>query len=352
MRKSTPHINGKFAILIYMDTETLLKHNSRSLYLSVQILPRKMRPAFSVAYLLCRYADTIADTHLLPAERRLYWIEQFPQLIQTQDSRQTAQLEKEISGGSENPYEEMLIKHLTPCLTLFNQISAPQQTIIMEVVQAVCEGMRIDLTTFPTGRHVSPVPLKTEQELQHYCRLMGGMPGLFWSKLIYQTQRVSMPEEEFYDLGKHIGDALQIVNILRDLPKDLLLGRCYFPQTDLQTAGLSPAELLNPSNSARFEPVKNKWIFWGLSRLQKSKPYFCELSRLHGGQRAAVAWPVLWTADTLYKVYQEKHLLDSQQRVKISRRVIYSTMLLTPLILLSNTAFCVWVNRKIRRFSR
>lgn len=335
-----------------MDTETLLKHNSRSLYLSAQALPRKMRPAFSVAYLLCRYADTIADTHLLPAKRRLYWIEQFPQLIQTQDAQQTTQLAKEISGGSENPYEEILIKNLTPCLTLFNQISSPQQTIIMEVLQAVCEGMRIDLNTFPTGQNISPVSLKTDQELRHYCRLMGGRPGLFWSKLIYHTQRVSMPEEEFYNLGKHIGDALQIVNILRDLPKDLQLGRCYFPQTDLQAAGLSPEDLLNPVNSTRFEPIKNKWIFWGLSRLQSAKPYFRELSRLHGGQRAAVAWPVLWTADTLYEVYQEKNLLNLQKRVKISRNIIYSTILLTPIILLSNTAFCVWLNRKMHRFSR
>ena len=55
-------LRTKFAILIYMDIETLLKNTSRSLYLSVQALPGNMRPAFGIAYLLCRYADTIADT--------------------------------------------------------------------------------------------------------------------------------------------------------------------------------------------------------------------------------------------------------------------------------------------------
>lgn len=335
-----------------MDMETLLKHTSRSLYLSVQMLPRAMRPAFSIAYLLCRYADTVADTHLLPAERRLYWIERFPRLIQTQPPQEIAQLAQEISGGSENPYEEQLIKHLAPCLELFNRISAPQQTIIMEVVQAVCEGMRMDLSVFPTGENDSPVALHTPDELEHYCRLMGGMPGLFWSKLIYHTQHIRMPEEEFYKLGKHIGDALQIVNILRDLPKDLRLGRCYFPQTDLQAAGLNACDLLDKKNSARFEPIKTNWINWGLARLQSAKPYFRQLSRLHPGQRAAVAWPVLWTADTLYKVYQEPDLLNPAKRVKISRGVIYSTMLLTPFILLSDTAFCFWLGRKSSRFHR
>lgn len=335
---------------LYMDLETLLKHTSRSLYLSAQALPRAMRPAFSVAYLLCRYADTIADTHLLPAERRLYWIERFPQMIHTQDPQEAAQLAREISGGSENPYEEQLIKHLRPCLELFNQIPAPQKPIITEVVHAVCEGMRLDLTTFPTQKDAAPVALQTQKDLEHYCRLMGGKPGLFWSKLIYHTQRVTMPEEQFYELGQHIGDALQIVNILRDLPKDLPMGRCYFPQTELHAEGLTPQDLLNPASAPQFEPIKRRWIFWGLNRLASAKAYFEQLSRLHPGQRAAVAWPVLWTADTLYKVYREPDLLNPQKRVKISRNIIYSTMLLSPLILLSNTAFCVWLNKKINRF--
>lgn len=335
-----------------MDMETLLKHTSRSLYLSVQMLPAAMRPAFSIAYLLCRYADTIADTHILPANRRLYWIEQFPQLITRQNPPEAGQLTKEIAGGSENPYEAELIKHLNSCLNLFHRISAPQKTIIMDVVKSVCEGMRMDLQTFPAEPSSAPVSLPAPHDLEHYCRLMGGKPGLFWSRLIYHTQPVSMKEEEFYELGQQIGDSLQIVNILRDLPKDLRLGRCYFPQTDLQAAGLCTQDLLDSKNSPRFDPVKQKWIHWGLARLKSAKPYFKELSRLHLGQRAAVAWPVLWTADTLYKVYRETDLLNPQKRVKISRGKIYSTMLLTPPILLSNTLFNIWLDGKIRRFGQ
>ena len=74
--------------LIYMDTETLLKNTSRSLYLSVQALPKNMRPAFGIAYLLCRYADTIADTPLIAPARRLDWIGQFPALLEEQNQTQ------------------------------------------------------------------------------------------------------------------------------------------------------------------------------------------------------------------------------------------------------------------------
>ena len=101
-------LRTKFAILIYMDIETLLKNTSRSLYLSVQALPGNMRPAFGIAYLLCRYADTIADTSILPAQRRLYWIERFPLLLKEQNRQEISLLASEICGGSENPYEKEL----------------------------------------------------------------------------------------------------------------------------------------------------------------------------------------------------------------------------------------------------
>ncbi len=341
--------NPFYAILIYMDLETLLKHTSRSLYLSARILPATMRPAFSVAYLLCRYADTIADTALLPAERRLYWIERFPEIIQAQPAPEVRQLAQEIEGGSENPYEKMLIQHLPDCLQAFNHIAPAQQSFILEVAQAVCAGMQTDLKTFPTQPQAAPVAFQTSAELEYYCRLMGGEPGLFWSRLIYHTTKISARQEDFHQWGMHIGDTLQIVNILRDMPKDLKMGRCYFPEEDLKTAGLTPADLLNPVNSARFEPVKRKWIRWGLTRLKDGIHFFNHLPKTQLRQRAAVAWPILWAADTLCAIYREPDLLNPEKRVKIPRSTIYRTILCTPPLWLSNRLFAYWLNHKIRK---
>lgn len=333
-----------------MDLNTLLKNTSRSLYLSVKVLPQAMRPAFSVAYLLCRYADTIADTPILPAARRLYWIARFPAMIERQPAEEITQLAREIEGGSDNPYEKILIENLRPCLNAYNQISDEQKPFILEVARAVCEGMQTDLLLFTQDPTAAPKAFQTGQELTRYCRLMGGHPGLFWSQLIYQTTRIDASKKDFFELGIHIGDTLQIVNILRDLPKDLQLGRCYFPQEELQQIGLIPGDLLDAKNSARFEPVKQKWIAWGLKRLQEGRMYFNSLPKSQPGQRAAVAWPMLWAADTLYKIYREPELLNPQKRVKISRARIYLTLLCTPPIWISNRFFNAWLTHKMRRF--
>src|SRR5205823_4757023 len=49
----------------------LLKSVSRSFYLTLRVLPRGLREPIGLAYLLARAADTIADTSILPPEKRL-----------------------------------------------------------------------------------------------------------------------------------------------------------------------------------------------------------------------------------------------------------------------------------------
>ena len=319
-----------------MKLNTLLKHTSRSLYLSVKILPKKIRPAFGVAYLLCRYADTIADTALLPAEQRVYWIQQFPLIVRAQDTTRQAELTTALSGTSDNPYETALINHLADCLKALAKLPQDQQLFIYEVVQAVCDGMKIDLMAFPHTPEVAPQAFLLDTDLTHYCRLMGGKPGLFWSQLIYHTVRINCPQNTL------------MVNILRDLPQDIRQGRCYFPLTDLEQYGLKPEDLRVPEKSEMFKPIEQKWIRWGKQNLSQAVSYYRALPKTDWRVRAAVAWPMLWTADTIAKLAQTPDLLNPRKRVKISRSRVYATLLLTPFILASNSVFENWLHKKLK----
>lgn len=327
--------------------QDLLKHTSRSLYLSARLLPPAVRDSFAVAYLLCRYADTIADTALLPPQKRLYWIEQFPSLVTYPDEQKLNDLVQEIAVQQNLPYEEKLLRQFSACAAAFDQLDSWQRETILWVVHQVCAGMELDLKTFPDEKSGQIGALQTAAELEHYCQLMGGAPGIFWSKLIANTVRLPIAEEDFCKYGQAIGDALQIVNVLRDLPRDIQIGRCYFPAEDLQQCGLSAADLADEKNSPRFEPVKQKWIAWGRKKLEAAYPYMCSLPKTQPAHRAAVAWPVLWAGDTLNKLAQEKNLLSAKVRVKITRRRIYGTMAATGPLLLSNFLFCLWLQCKL-----
>lgn len=330
------------------DLNELLKHTSRSLYLSARLLPADVRAAFSIAYLLCRYADSIADTALLSPQKRLLWIEQFPGMITHPKVGEQQALIKEISGTSSNMYEEKLLHNLPACLQFFNLLPEHQREIILEVVYAVCEGMKTDLQTFPPENEGIVSSFSSDKQLKRYCHLMGGAPGVFWSKLITSSVSVKQSKETFWELGQDIGDALQIVNILRDLPRDLRIGRCYFPSAELAAHGLKPQDLLDKNNSKKFEPIKQKWIAWGRAKLCSAFTYYHALPKTQLRHRAAVAWPILWAADTLNKLAAETNLLDEKRRVKIPRSRIYATMALTPTIWISNRLFNQWLSHKLQ----
>ena len=237
---------------------------------------------------------------------------------------------------------------MADCLDALSKIPQAQQLFIYDVVQAVCDGMKIDLMAFPPKPATALQAFLLDTDLTHYCRLMGGKPGLFWSQLIYHTVRINCTQTAFYSLGQQVGDALQIVNILRDLPTDIRQGRCYFPLTDLEQHQLKPTDLRKPEKSAAFKPIEQKWICWGKQNLAQAVPYYRALPKRAWRIRAAVAWPMLWTADTFAKLTQTPDLLNPQKRVKISRLRIYTTMLLTPFILISNSLFEKWLHRKLK----
>ena len=55
--------------------EKMIASVSRSFYLSLRFLPSEMRGTASLAYLLARATDTVADTNALPEDDRLEFLE-------------------------------------------------------------------------------------------------------------------------------------------------------------------------------------------------------------------------------------------------------------------------------------
>ena len=62
--------------------------------------------------------------------------------------------------------------------------------------------------------------------------------------------------------------------------------------------------------------------------------------------RAAVAWPVLWSFDTLLLLASCKNLLDKNKIQKIPKKTIHLTMLASPLYCFSNKVFAKLVDKK------
>ena len=171
---------------------------------------------------------------------------------------------------------------------------------------------------------------------------MGGEPGIFWAKLLLNGKE----DSAFTENGKKIGMALQITNILRDLPQDIKIGRIYLPLTDLTSNDLMPQDLLEKKTYKKLKPIIFKWINWGVDNLENAKAFMSGIPRRKFFSRAAVAWPVLWSFDTLLLLASCKNLLDKNKIQKIPKKTIYLTMLASPLYCFSNKVFAKLVDKK------
>src|SRR4029453_14058102 len=144
----------------------LLRSVSRSFYLTIRILPARLRAPIGLAYLLARASDTIADSaDIPPAERRGY-LTRFNALIQQGGRDGLADIQKAIRSGHAG--ENVLIAELARCLDW------------LAVVAKIIHGQDLDLERFAdTSRTIA---LRSDEELEQYTYHVAGCVGEFWTE--------------------------------------------------------------------------------------------------------------------------------------------------------------------------
>jgi farnesyl-diphosphate farnesyltransferase len=277
-----------------MSDLSLLRGVSRSFYLSIRLLPPALRAPVSVAYLLARATDTLADTTPLAPDRRLAQLHTLSVAIDTGDGADLPQLVEAFAPAQTDPHERQLIQALPQCLAWLNRSPRDDQALIREVLRQITRGQRLDLERFPgDGIHA----LATAAQLEQYTYLVAGCVGEFWTHLCFRHVRdfSPLPEERMCELGRNFGMGLQLVNILRDARDDLRAGRCYFPEEQLRAAAIAPAEVLHAPRA--FQPVWDRWHQLAARRMDMGMKYAAAVNPLR--IRVAGALPALLGARTL-----------------------------------------------------
>jgi farnesyl-diphosphate farnesyltransferase len=299
--------------------------------------------------LLCRAADAVADTNIIDEQKRSAIIKIFPKIIKEQDKTLISKFKTAVPEETNlNAREKLLLDNIDLYLQEYNTLSDEHKKMILDVAGAVCSAMEWDLAFFPSQDSGILKAVFNDNATINYCNQMGGEPGAFWAKLLLDGKQ----NDEFIDNAKNIGRALQITNILRDMPNDIAMGRCYLPLTDLTNANLMPQDLLDKKFYKKLKPVILKWINWGVENIKYAQKFFNKIPKINFGARASVAWPVLWSLDTLYLIANTNNLLDKTQRVKIPKQTVYLTILASPLYCLSNNLFAMIIKHKTEKIEK
>jgi farnesyl-diphosphate farnesyltransferase len=300
----------------------LLKATSRSFYLTLRVLPARVRPQIGLAYLLARTTDTIADTELVTPTQRLDALQKLRERILGQNSAPLNFGELAKQQGS--PAEKLLLEKVEESMAALQRLSTEDQKLIREALGTITSGQEMDLKRFAGSAGVPPavcgVALQTEAELDDYTYRVAGCVGEFWTKICraHLFPNAKLNDANMLADGIRFGKGLQLVNILRDLPADLKNGRCYLPMEQLAEVGLTPADLLNPANECKLRPLYNHYLDVAESHLAAAWKYTNLIPRGQMRVRLASAWPVLIGAKTISRLRDGK-VLDPLRRMKITR---------------------------------
>ncbi len=309
----------------------LLKDVSRSFYLTLRVLPARIRTQIGLAYLLARASDTIADTDLVPVKQRLEALELFRRRAARELDAPLAL--GDLSGQQSSAAERILLQRLEEAWNLLETLSPKDQEQIRRVLAVITSGQILDLQRFGGADQSSIVALESDEELDDYTYRVAGCVGEFWTRICraHLFPDALLDESSLIQQGIRFGKGLQLVNILRDLPKDLRLGRCYLPRPALASVGLSPSDLLRPASEPAFRRLYDAYLDRAEAHLTAGWEYTCRLPFRQLRLRLGCAWPILIGVKTLDKL-RTGNVLDPGQRVKISRREVRSVILQSVLV--------------------
>lgn len=289
----------------------LLKAVSRSFYLSLRLLPRPMRGAASLGYLLARTSDTLADDAAIPAATRIDCLDAFARAVAGGRPPQwPATLLETVS----DPAERRLLAQTTGMLGMLDRLPAAEARLVREVAATIISGQKLDLERFGGARHDHPRCLASAVELEDYTWRVAGCVGEFWTNLGFLTLGTAFscePRDALAARGAAYGKALQLVNILRDTGADMAAGRCYLPVSD-------------PLDTALVLREHRHWLDRAGQWLEEGSAYAGALAgwRL----RAASALPAILARGTL-DLLREAGPEVLRKRVKLPRRDVYAAVL-------------------------
>ncbi|MCF3935830.1 presqualene diphosphate synthase HpnD [Acuticoccus sp. M5D2P5] len=171
-----------------------------SFYLAMRLLPPDERRAMYAIYAFCRAVDDIADCDRPRAGRH-------------------ADLDA-WRGAIEALYAGRVPPGLEPIGDAIGRFDLRRTDF-----DAIIDGMAMDVD--------ADIVTPDRATLDLYIDRVASAPGRLSVRVF------GLSEAAGIDLSRHLGSALQLTNILRDLDEDAERGRLYLPQESLRAAGIT-----------------------------------------------------------------------------------------------------------------
>src|SRR4051812_27627209 len=193
------------------------KASGSSFYIAMRLMPAEERDAMFAIYAFCRKVDDIADDGVGTRSQRHEKLEQWREDLRA------------LYAGIAAPQ----VRFLAPAVAHYG--------LRLEDFLTVLDGMDMDVAEDIVAPDLATLDL--------YCDRVASAVGRLSIKVF------GMEEGPGFQLAHHLGRALQLTNILRDIDEDAAIGRLYLPREYLFEAGFRSLDPKMVASDAKVDAV-------------------------------------------------------------------------------------------------
>jgi 15-cis-phytoene synthase len=199
-------------------SQKITRKSASNLALAFVLLPREKRQEMAALYAFCREVDDVADEESRSVEERRASLQEW---------------REDIRAACNNGSPKFVVnQELQPVIKSYQ--------LPFSLFDELIKGVEMDLDVF---RYETPA------ELEQYCYRVASVVGLLSIEIFgYKNTKCR-------DYAIHLGKALQLTNILRDVKNDAERGRIYLPLDDCRRCGVSQQDILQGRYSQNYRQL-------------------------------------------------------------------------------------------------
>lgn len=308
---------------------SVLPEVSRTFALNIPVLPEPLDLVVTVAYLLCRIADTLEDESGGDPIAREELLPELARLVELPEGWRTraavfANRAVQVLRPEAPPAEVKLVRESPTVLASYASLPSTVHRHVARCLKTMTEGMGEVLRE--TERQPGPRGLADLEATRTYCYYVAGCVGDMLTGLFIDfSPEVAAKASELEARSSAFGRALQLTNILRDIRPDLERGSCWLPRTVMGAHGLTAQTLLLPENRAAAVRVLDELVAETRKDADTALEYSLLLPREVPGIRLFCLWPLLFSVSTLGALRGNAQVFEPAP-VKISREQVVEIM--------------------------
>ena len=205
----------------------LLERTSRTFALSIPMLPEPTRMHVGVAYLLFRIADTFEDAARWPRDRRVAALDDLAVLLEARGGEEKAASRWLSDIPVEHPGYLELLRETPAVMEVYWAMPAAAREALRRDLLRTVRGMA---DVVRRGDERGNLRLASIRELRDYCYVVAGIVGeMLTGQFLLDAPELAAAAPRLRRRSRFFGEALQLVNILKDSASDAREGRVYLP---------------------------------------------------------------------------------------------------------------------------